>query len=78
LPRWFTTTSAPEVPGTGRRYNGYSWNHVRAVTVTTPNYSEYKILLDQPAPMVMICCTGDGPARDDVFIDAVKGCAVQP
>jgi hypothetical protein len=57
---------------------GRGWKHVKAVTVTTQNYSEYKVLLDQPAPMVMICRAGDGPARDDVFIDAVKGCAVQP
>ena len=61
-----------------RSDNGRGWKHVKTTLVATPNWAEYKILLDQPAPLVMVCRAGSGPARDDVMIDSVKGCAVQP
>ncbi|MGE0872556.1 MAG: hypothetical protein AB7P03_28640 [Kofleriaceae bacterium] len=61
-------------PGAYRR----DWQMVKTVQVTTPNYSQYKIALPRPASQVMICRAADGPARDDLLIDSVKGCAIQP
>ena len=50
---------------------------VQRFTAATPNWSEYKVsTLNRYATEVLaICRTGNGPARDDIAIDAVKGCA---
>jgi hypothetical protein len=61
-----------------QRANYQPWQLVQSVSVATPNYAEYKIVIPQPALRVMVCRPADGPARDDVLIDSVKGCAVRP
>jgi hypothetical protein len=61
------------------QYGGVGgWKRVGVISVNTPNWAEYKVLLPNPAPLVMVCRAADGPARDDLAIDSVKGCAVQP
>jgi len=50
---------------------------VQRFTAKTPNWSEYKVdLLNRYATEVIaICRSANGPARDDIAIDVVTGCA---